>query len=122
MEEKRKFKRIPAETILWYEIEDFTRMQAGSDQGDVRLGLPLGSVDISIGGVQIIANNRIEPEKRLKLILSVSPTTPPVSILARVAWVRQAENKKTFYHGLEFLEFINGRKKILEDHISSYNA
>ena len=120
MDERRKFKRVTAGSVVWYEIEDFTRMQAGADQSDVALGLPLESVDISVGGVQIMTDQKLEPENRLKLILSISPTTPPIAILARVAWVRQVENKKTFFLGLEFLEFLNDRKKLLEDYIKSF--
>jgi c-di-GMP-binding flagellar brake protein YcgR len=120
MDERRKFKRISAGSIVWYEIEDFTRMQAGADQGDVKLGLPLESVDISIGGIQIKTDGPLEAEKRLKLILSISPTTPPISILSRVVWARPAQDRKGFYLGLEFLEFLNGRKKLLEDHIYSH--
>jgi c-di-GMP-binding flagellar brake protein YcgR len=120
MDERRKFKRVPAGSIVWYEIEDFTKMQAGADQSDVALGLPLESVDISVGGVQIMTDQKLEPESRLKLILSVTPTTPPISILARIAWIRQVEKKETFFIGLEFLEFLNGRKKLLEDYIRSF--
>ncbi len=120
MEERRKYKRVPAQTIVWYEIEDFTKMQAGLDQSDVSLGVPLESIDISVGGAQIATDKRVEPEKRLKLILSINPVTPPISILARVAWSRRDDKAARSYVGLEFLEFLNGRKKLLEDYISAF--
>jgi len=119
MEERRKYKRVPASAIVWYEIEDFTKMQAGLDQSDVKLGVPLESLDISVGGVQISSENKFEPEKRLKLILSINATTPPISILARVVWTRRDEKAKRYNLGLEFLEFLNGRKKLLEDYIAA---
>jgi len=122
MDERRRYKRVPANSIVWYEIEDFTKMQAGQDQKDVNLGVPLESMDISLGGVQIATDKNFEVEKRLKLILSINPSTPPISILSRVAWIRQDDKKKVNFVGLEFLEFLNGRKKLLENYINSFGS
>jgi c-di-GMP-binding flagellar brake protein YcgR len=116
-EERRRYKRVPAGSIIWYEIEDHDRMQSGRDQDHVPIHSPLESVDISLGGVQIIADNVLSADKRFKLILSVTPDTPPISILSRVVWCRPGSKSRTFSVGLEFLEFLNGRKKLLENYI-----
>ena len=61
--ERRKYKRVDASSIIWYEITDMKKMQTGEMHVDI--GKTQRSVDISLGGARIFTDAAIEPDKVL---------------------------------------------------------
>ena len=89
MEEKRKDKRIPINAIVMYRIEDYENIDDRNienyekidDQNLVKIDR-LISADISSGGLQIVAKQKLPVGVYLKIVLTifVSYSNPMVSI------------------------------------------
>lgn len=119
MDERRKYKRVPAHSIIWYNVQEKGNIKQYGN--DITIGQPIETVDISIGGIQIITDQKFDMDKKLKLIISVTNTDIPIPIIGRVAWIRPVEGKEIYRVGLEFTEFLNGRKNLLEKYIDQFD-
>jgi c-di-GMP-binding flagellar brake protein YcgR len=117
-EERRKSRRVSAESLVWYEVKDIVRNK--QEHQEVDIGTPLISVDISIGGAQVVTNKKLKPDAILKVIISPENNKLPIVILARVAWSKPGDKQNEHKVGLEFTEFINGRKAMLEKYIEMH--
>ncbi len=114
--ERRKYKRVEASSVIWYEIKDLKKMT--NDDMNVDIGIPQKSVDISLGGARIFTSNLIEPDKNLKVIISIPKVRDPISISAKVVWCKEyADDKKYYMVGLQFMEYLNNKKEILAKYI-----
>jgi len=119
MDERRRYKRVPANNIIWYSIKDYDKMQNYDD--DVDIGIPLESVDISLGGAKIIHSKNLEKGSYLKTIVSLPSHSEPIIIVARVIWSHSISEKK-FAVGLEFEKFLNDKKDILKEYIDNIKS
>lgn len=116
--ERRRFRRVDASSVIWYEIKDIKKMS--TDEMHVDIGLPQKSVDISLGGARIFTTTPIDPDKNLKVILSIPKVKEPISISAKVVWCqRYASDEKYFMVGLQFMEYLNDMKETLSKYIAS---
>jgi c-di-GMP-binding flagellar brake protein YcgR len=116
--ERRKYRRVNASSVIWYEITDMQRLQTTGP--NVEIGIPQQSVDISLGGARIYSHKPIEPDKNLKVIISIPGIKTPISIIARVVWCEESPKEKNmFMIGLQFMEFINEKRAELAKYIDS---
>ena len=116
--ERRKYKRVDASAIIWYEITDLKKMQTGDLH--VNIGKTQRSVDISLGGARIFADQEITPDKMLKVIISIPKMKEPISIAAKVVWCQKSVVGGDFYIvGLQFMEFLNNKKDELAGYIDT---
>ncbi len=115
MEEKRKYKRVPVNAIILYQIEDYENITEGNIS---RVRSPL-SVDISTGGLKLETDQKLPEGTYLKITLSIVPTKVAIDIIGKVAWSRDSETKGHYYTGVEFVEFIiKTQKKLVEDYVN----
>lgn len=115
MEEKRKNKRVPVEAVMMYQIENYPE---GSKKEFHKIGTPI-SVNISIGGLQIAANQRLPIGTLLRIILSITNTQIPIELTAKVAWVHDGLKNELFKIGIEFIDFDDeNKKKLIKDYIN----
>ncbi len=114
--ERRKYKRVDASAIIWYEITDLKKMQTVDSH--VNIGKTQRSVDISLGGARIFADKEIAPDMMLKVIISIPKVKEPISIAAKVVWCQKSVVGGDFYIiGLQFMEFLNNKKEELAAYI-----
>ncbi len=115
MEEKRKYKRVPVNAIVLYQIEDYENI---TEENISRVRSPL-SVDISAGGLKIETDQKLPEGIYLKITLSIIPTKIPIDFIGKVMWVRDSQAEGHFYTGIEFVEFNDqSQKKLIEDYIN----
>jgi c-di-GMP-binding flagellar brake protein YcgR len=116
--ERRKYRRVDASSVIWYEIKDLKKMS--TDDMHVDIGLPQRSVDISLGGARIFTTTPIDPDKNLKVILSIPKVKEPISIAAKVVWCqRYPADEKYYMVGLQFMEYLNNMREQLSRYIDT---
>jgi c-di-GMP-binding flagellar brake protein YcgR len=81
---------------------------------------PFASVDISVGGAQIISAKPMEQGKSFKVIISPADVKLPIVILARIVWSKKHDSQESYTIGMEFIEFLNNRKELLEKFIEKH--
>ena len=115
MEEKRKYKRVPVDAIILYQIEDYENMPEGNLS---RVRSPL-SVDISVGGIKIETDQKLPEGTYLKITLSIVPSKVSVDVIGKVAWTKDSQTENHYNTGIEFVEFIiKTQKKLIEDYVN----
>ena len=103
MEEKRKDKRIPINSIVMYRIEDYEKID---DQNLVKIGRPI-SANISSGGMQIVAKQKLPVGVYLKIVLSIFPMRNTIDVIGKVVWNHADGEESRFRTGIEFVKFLN---------------
>ena len=103
MEEKRKDKRIPINTVVMYRIENYEKID---DQNLVKIDRPI-SADISSGGLQIVAKQKLPVGAYLKIVLTIFPMRNTVDVIGKVIWNHADGREKRFRAGIEFVKFLN---------------
>jgi len=103
MEEKRKDKRIPINSIVMYRIEDYEKID---DQNLVKIGRPI-SANISSGGMQIVAKQKLPVGVYLKIVLSIFPMRNTIDVIGKVVWNHADGEESRFRTGIEFVRFLN---------------
>ncbi len=109
MDEKRKFKRVPVNAIVLYQIQDHMAIVQKKLR---RIGTPI-SVDISIGGLQVITNQKLPLNLNLKIDLSILPTKIPIEAIGKVAWIKKDRNPGQYKVGVKFTKFIDEAQREL---------
>jgi len=103
MEEKRKDKRIPINAIVMYQIDDYEKID---DRNLITIGRPI-SADISSGGLQIVAKQKLPVGVYLKIVLSIFPMRNTVDVIGKVVWNHADGEESRFRTGIEFVRFSN---------------
>ena len=103
MEEKRKNKRIPINAIVMYQIDDYEKID---DRNLITIGRPI-SADISSGGLQIVAKQKLPVGVYLKIVLSIFPMRNTVDVIGKVVWNHADGEESRFRTGIEFVRFSN---------------
>ena len=103
MEEKRKNKRIPMNAIVMYRIENYEKID---DQNLAKIDRPI-SANISSGGLQIVAKQKLPVGVYLKIVLTIFPMRNTVDVIGRVVWNRADGKESRFRAGIEFVRFSN---------------
>ena len=103
MEEKRKDKRIPINAVVMYQINDYEKMD---DSNLVKIGRPI-SADISSGGLQVVAKQKLPVGVYLKIVLSIFPMRNTIDVIGKVVWNNADGREKRFRAGIEFVRFSN---------------
>ncbi len=103
MEEKRKDKRIPINAVVMYQINDYEKMD---DSNLIKIGRPI-SADISSGGMQIVAKEKLPVGVHLKIVLSIFPIRNTIDVIGKVVWNNADEGESRFRTGIEFVKFLN---------------
>ena len=75
-----------------------------------KIGNPL-SVDISIGGLQIISRQKLPIDIEVKIDLSLLSSGEPIEIHGKVAWVKNDATPSQYRTGIKFTKFINESQK-----------
>jgi hypothetical protein len=115
--EKRKFERIPVQSIVFYRIE--------KDEGDKKVmnlmtsQTPL-SVDLSEGGMKILAMQDIPKGAKMKILLTFYNDRVPIKLDGRVMWSEKADTPAgtEFNVGIQFVGISDTRKKIIARQLS----
>jgi c-di-GMP-binding flagellar brake protein YcgR len=113
MDNKRKFKRVSVNAIVMYMMD--TQENNHEDLAS-SIGTP-NSVDISTGGLKIIAGQKLPIGANLKVILSILPSKIPIEVICKVVWTKNADVENLYQSGIEFLKFSDKKQKEL---IESY--
>ncbi len=77
-----------------------------------RIGTPI-SVDISIGGLQIITTQKLPVDLHLKIDLSILPTKIPIEAIGKVAWTKKDTKPNQYRTGVEFTKFMDETQRSL---------
>lgn len=103
MKEKRKFKRVPADTILMY--------QTTSDRAELfKVDTPL-SIDISTDGLQMESDKKLPVKTPLEIVLSIVGTEVPLQLDGKVIWCKKIGKTKFFRVGVKFTRFTDEQQK-----------
>ena len=100
-DEKRKFKRVPVDAIVIYQIQDQLKVIKNKLK---RIGTPI-SVDISAGGLQVITSQKLPQDIALKIDLSILPTKIPIEAFGKVKWTEKDKTPNQYRSGIEFVKF-----------------
>ncbi len=104
--EKRRHKRVSKKLKVQYRLLDDTEEEALMIQKKKKTA---ESADISISGIQLICDERLENDSVIRIDIEIE-NKHPLSTFAEVRWVKKDETAEKFRVGLEFLV-------IKEDHI-----
>ncbi|MBU1078693.1 MAG: PilZ domain-containing protein [Spirochaetes bacterium] len=115
MEERRKYKRVPVDAIMMYQVKNYPDEKEAEFH---KIGTPI-SVDISKGGLQIAASQQLPVTTVLHIILSIATTKAPIELTGKVAWVNNDEKDKDLYKmGIEFVDLNDeAKKKMLDEYV-----
>lgn len=112
MQERRKYKRVPIHSIMMYQV------QRDKDLANIEYKRinTLISIDISIGGVQVVTREKINEGAYLKLLVNLEGKNLPIIVIGKVVWIRNTDNEGSRKMGIEFVEFsdIDDKKNIEE--------
>lgn|SRR3989338_3186698 len=112
VEERRKFIRLNISVDVDYYVI--------SNEQDKH---PTHSVNISTGGICIIAHEKLDVGTLLKLVITIPEIPPTVHATGRVAWVKSftiATEEKTKYDvGIEFTEISEEDRKKVKRYVFS---
>lgn len=113
MDEKRKYRRIPTDAVIIYQIQNYPE---GAEEKLQKVGAPV-SVDISEGGLQLLTKQPLQKDIYLRINLSLPSQKAPLELTGKVVWVR--EEKTRFNTGVKFVDFDNEeQREILKRYIS----
>ena len=110
-DEKRKYHRVSVKAIVIYQILDHIQVIKKRLR---RIDTP-DSVDISVGGLQVITKQKLSENMNLKIDLSILPTKIPIEVYGKVAWSKVDANTNHYRTGIEFTKFIDEKQKELID-------
>lgn len=113
MGEKRKFRRVSVDAIMMYQIQKYPDGTQGTFH---KIGTPI-SVNISVGGLQIDANQKLPIGTKLQIIISIVTTPSPIELNGKVMWVKPYKDNKLFKIGIQFVDF---NDKLTKQLISNY--
>lgn len=89
--------------------------------GEVQPGSPTVhyslTQDISMGGVRIMTDARLERGDRVRLDVTLSRSRKRIRAVAEVRWVRELYDREVFDVGLQFAELDPDDEFALMDHI-----
>ncbi|MBN1897858.1 MAG: PilZ domain-containing protein [Spirochaetes bacterium] len=115
--ERREYKRVPANLILMYLIQDYEKYK---DKNLISIGTPI-SVDISTGGMQIITCQELPKEAYLKITMAFYTSKEPIEVIGKVMWTKNMTKERTYKSGVRYEKFINGRKDLIEEYIKIFD-
>ncbi len=118
MDEKRKFKRVSVDAIMMYQIQNHPDGTQGIFH---KIGTPI-SVNISVGGLQIDANQKLPIGTELQIIISIVTTPSPIELNGKVMWVKPYKDNKLFKIGIQFVNFTDkSAKQLINNYIKLKN-
>ena len=113
-DDKRKYKRVPLDSILFYMIED---KSLKNPLELLKAETPL-SIDISEGGLKFLSLQEIPLKTYLKVIITFyDGSIQPVDIIGRVVWTQLEPISGNYYTGIEFTELGEKQKTVLSEYI-----
>ena len=117
MDEKRENKRVNADAIKIYKIQE-----SSEHFGErASIGIPV-NVDISAGGLQVLTKKSLEIGTPLDIILSVFPTKTPIGIQGEVVRCEPAGQGSQFKVGIKFTNYSDDiKKKLIENYTEQKN-
>jgi c-di-GMP-binding flagellar brake protein YcgR len=110
--ERRKHKRVPKKLKVFYRLMTEEEIESNMNE---RTKKEVESSDISITGIQLLCDEKIDAEKILRLDVFAGEDEP-IATFAETRWVKYDDKVKKYRVGMEFLvikeEHINIIKKI----------
>lgn len=107
MEERRKHKRVPIDTVLMCQLPKEDDLKTF---GFHEISTP-ASVDISLGGMQFKAETSLPVGLHLVIYITIRETDKPLELEGKIVWVKKAEEGSGFRLGIEFADLADKRKK-----------
>jgi len=86
-----------------YRIDDYEKID---DRNLIKIDGPI-SADISSGGLQIVAKQKLTVGVYLKIVLSIFPMRNTVDAIGKVVWNHADGEESRFRTGIEFIRFSN---------------
>lgn len=113
MQERRKFKRVPIETVLMIQLPSQSNIQRF---GFKEISNPK-SVNISMGGLQIKSDSELPKDLFIISYFSIEPDNSTLEIKGKVVWCEKGGHDKEYRVGIEFVDIHEKVKKILKEFI-----
>lgn len=114
MEERRRFKRIPLDAILIYQIQNYPEDYEGNLQ---KISAPT-NIDISMGGLKLLIKQKLPKGTFLKINLSLSKSNTPIEVIGKIAWINKAERRDRYQAGIKFIDFDDeDHKEVIRNYI-----
>jgi hypothetical protein len=109
-EDKRQFKRFPADLMVMYEIINF------ADLGDQSLHKSRTPIleDLSLGGMLVVTSQNLPIDTRLKISMASFSVSAPVEIIGKVAWCGAGSGNDSVKLGISFEEQEESDRMLLE--------
>jgi c-di-GMP-binding flagellar brake protein YcgR len=114
MSEKRKFLRVPLNSILFFRVETQT---ADSPLPLIRTQTPL-SVDLSEGGMKFLAIQELPMGVILRILLVFQGTKYPIELEGKVVWTEKDASSENWYCGVEFFGLSESKSALLKRYVS----
>ena len=108
-DDNRKYRRVPIRAVVIYKIMDHIKVVK---QKLRKIGNPL-SIDISMGGLQIITHQKLPLGIPIKIDLSLQSPGTPLEIIGKVAWIDPDDTPGQYKTGIAFTNYVSENNKIL---------
>ncbi len=111
--EKRKYKRVDKRIEVTYKVvsmpSEIEKIKKQADKNEAE------SANISVGGIQLINNDKLEPEQIIRIEIIIDKAPMPIITFAEVRWSAKDDNLGKNRAGIEFLVLKDEDKKIIEE-------
>ena len=112
--EKRKYERVPLQSIVFYSIE---KSPGEKKPMDLLVSQTPLSVDLSEGGMKILAMQDIPAGTNLKIVLTFYETRIPIDLKGTVSWSEATGTGQNHHIGIQFQGLTDAKKNILKKYI-----
>jgi c-di-GMP-binding flagellar brake protein YcgR len=111
--EKRKHKRIDKKVTVTFKVvsmpSEIEKIKTAAEKNSSE------TVNISVGGVQLINDSGLKPEQILRIEIRLENAKTNIVTFAEVKWSAKDDNIKRYRTGIEFLVLKDEDKKLIEE-------
>jgi len=111
--ERRKYKRVDKQIEVTYKVvslpSEIEELKKQHDKNTTE------SVNISIGGIQLIEDAELVAEQILRIEMKLPGREEPVVTFAEVRWCAKDDHLKKYRSGIEFLVLKDEDKDLIEE-------
>lgn len=114
MEDKRRYRRVPLDSILFFRIETPTE---DMPVPLIRTQTPL-SVDLSEGGMRFVSIQELPLGVQLRILVVFQGTKYPVELEGRVVWCEKDSASENWHCGVEFTHLSEAKRNLLRRQVA----
>jgi c-di-GMP-binding flagellar brake protein YcgR len=111
--EKRKYKRVDKKILVSYKVVSMpAEIEKIKKQAEKNIS---ETVNISIGGIQLINDIQLTAEQIIRIELVLTPGSMPIITFAEVRWCAKDSALGRYRTGIEFLVLKEEDQKLIEE-------